>query len=78
MESRKDKSLIVIKGEEFKLNLKEQIDESDIFYDQYLEAAEMLNDIVTINEDESGVDMSLSGIALSLLVPYLRPFWTNL
>lgn len=56
MESRKDKSLIVIKGEEFKLNLKEQIDESDIFYDQYLEAAEMLNDIVTINGGESGAD----------------------
>ena len=52
MESRKDKSLIVIKGEEFKLNLKEQIDESDIFYDQYLEAAEMLNRSMRLGSEQ--------------------------
>lgn len=41
-----EKVLTVIKGQEFKLSLKNKVEEQDIFYDQYLEAAAMLDDIV--------------------------------
>ena len=47
----REKILTVVKGEEFKLSFKEEIKETDIFYDQYLEAAGMLEDIVAINEN---------------------------
>ena len=44
------KILTITKGEEFKLTLREKIDEKDIFYEQYLNAADMLNDIVSVAE----------------------------
>ena len=50
------KILTIIRGEEFKLSLKEKIETTDIFYDQYLEAANMLEDIVAINDDEKRAD----------------------
>lgn len=50
------KILTIIRGEEFKLSLKEKIETTDIFYDQYLEAANMLDDIVAINDDEKRAD----------------------
>lgn len=50
------KILTIIRGEEFKLSLKEKIEETDIFYDQYLEAADMLDDIVIVNEDKEQMD----------------------
>ena len=39
-----EKVLTVIKGQEFKLSLKNKVEKQDIFYDQYLEAAAMLDD----------------------------------
>lgn len=48
-----EKVLTVIKGQEFKLSLKKKIEEQDIFYDQYLEAATMLDDIVVNDEDDN-------------------------
>jgi len=50
------KVLTIIRGEEFKLSLKEKIEETDIFYDQYLEAADMLDDIVIVDEDKEQMD----------------------
>lgn len=44
--------LTITRGEEFKLSLKEEIQENDIFYEQYMNAAGMLDDIVAVNEDE--------------------------
>ena len=52
------KILTIIRGEEFKLSLKEKIETTDIFYHQYLEAANMLDDIVAINDDEKRADWS--------------------
>ncbi|MBU5481556.1 hypothetical protein [Blautia sp. MSJ-19] len=51
-----EKVLTVIKGQEFKLSLKDKIEEKDIFYNQYLEAAAMLDDIVANNEKENLAD----------------------
>lgn len=49
----KDARLLTItRGEEFKLSLKEEIQENDIFYEQYMNAAGMLDDIVAVDEDE--------------------------
>lgn len=38
-----EKRLTIIKGEEFKISVKEKIDCTDIFYDQYISAARMLD-----------------------------------
>lgn len=51
-----EKVLTVIKGQEFKLSLKDKIDEKDIFYNQYLEAAAMLEDIVESDESNKLAD----------------------
>ena len=51
-----EKVLTVIKGQEFKLSLKDKIDEKDIFYSQYLEAAAMLEDIVESDESDKLAD----------------------
>ena len=51
-----EKVLTVIKGQEFKLSLKDKIDEKDIFYNQYLEAAAMLEDIVESVESNKLAD----------------------
>lgn len=46
------KKLTIIKGEEFKISVREQIDGTDIFYDQYVNAAKMLDTIVAERESE--------------------------
>lgn len=51
-----EKVLTVIKGQEFKLSLKDKIEEKDIFYSQYLEAAAMLEDIVESDESDKLAD----------------------
>ena len=45
------RELVINKGEEFKLSVREKIDKTDIFYDQYIAAAKMLDDIVAGRED---------------------------
>lgn len=45
-----EKRLTIIKGEEFKISVKEKIDRTDIFYDQYISAARMLDAIVAGQE----------------------------
>ena len=44
-----EKILTIVKGEEFKFSVKDTINETDIFYDQYIKAARMLDDIVSGN-----------------------------
>lgn len=46
------RELVIIKGEEFRLSVRSKIDGKDIFYDQYREAAKMLDDIVAVGLDE--------------------------
>lgn len=45
-----EKRLTIIKGEEFKISVKEKIECTDIFYDQYISAARMLDAIVAGQE----------------------------
>ena len=45
------RELVINKGEEFKLSVREKIEKTDIFYDQYIAAAKMLDDIVAGRED---------------------------
>lgn len=47
----KEKVLTIVKGEEFKLSMKETIEEDDIFYEQYVSAASMLDDIVSSKQN---------------------------
>lgn len=47
----KEKVLTIIKGEEFKLSMKDTIEEEDIFYEQYVSAASMLDDIVSSKQN---------------------------
>ena len=42
------RQLVIKKGEEFKISVKDKIETTDLFYDQYISAAKMLNDIVSI------------------------------
>ena len=37
------RQLVIKKGEEFKISVKDKIETTDLFYDQYISAAEMLN-----------------------------------
>ena len=53
---KNEKILTIIKGQEFKLSLKDEIKVNDIFYDQYLEAAAMLENIVTSEEGDKKLD----------------------
>ena len=53
---KNEKILTVIKGQEFKLSLKDKIEINDIFYDQYLEAAAMLENIVANEERDKQPD----------------------
>lgn len=53
---KNEKILTVIKGQEFKLSLKDKIELKDIFYDQYLEAATMLENIVANEESDKQPD----------------------
>ncbi|NBH83161.1 hypothetical protein D7X88_10500 [bacterium C-53] len=48
-----ERQIVIIKGEEFKLSVKDKISEKDIFYDQYISAARMLDDIVAVRENTS-------------------------
>lgn len=48
-----DKILTIVRGEEFKINIKKEIEETDIFYDQYRKAARILDDIVAFNDTEA-------------------------
>ena len=51
-----EKVLKIIKGEEFKISIQKEIDQTDIFYDQYVNAAGMLDTIVANrNLEESGL-----------------------
>ena len=56
MGEKNEKILTVIKGQEFKLSLKDKIEIKDIFYDQYLEAATMLENIVANEESDKQPD----------------------
>ena len=47
------RKLVINKGEEFKLSIRNKIDRSDIFYNQYLDATRMLDDILAKKDDES-------------------------
>lgn len=47
------KELVIRRGEEFKLFVKDNIDESDIFYEQYEAAARMLDDILDKQNGQS-------------------------
>lgn len=51
-----NKKLNIIKGEEFKVNIQKEIDEKDIFYDQYAKAAQMLDDIVMFDDAAASAD----------------------
>ena len=53
---KNEKILTVIKGQEFKLSLKDKIEINDIFYDQYLEAAAMLENIMANEENDKQPD----------------------
>lgn len=53
---KNEKILTVIKGQEFKLSLKDKIEINDIFYDQYLEAAAMLENIMANEENDKQLD----------------------
>ncbi len=50
-----EKKLIINRGEEFKLYVKDKIDKMDIFYDQYIAAARMLDDILAKHDDNSDI-----------------------
>ena len=64
-----EKVLTIIRGEEFKLSFKDKIGENDIFYDQYLNAAGMLDDIVAVNEK---MRECLTGAKLKLRITLLH------
>lgn len=44
--------LIIFKGEEFKVSVKEEINENDIFIDEYRRAMAMLDEIVMASNNE--------------------------
>ncbi len=48
-----EKILVINKGEEFKLFVKDKIDKTDIFYEQYVIAARMMDDILAEHNGDS-------------------------
>lgn len=60
---KNEKILTIIKGQEFKLSLKDKIEINDIFYDQYLEAAAMLN-IINLRKKWKGICSQVPFIVL--------------
>ena len=48
---KNEKVLVINKGEEFKATVIDKIDKTNIFYDQYMDAARMLNEIVARHDD---------------------------
>lgn len=49
MEDKRE--LVIKRGEEFKISIKDKIETTDLFFDQYVSAAKMLDDIVSIVDD---------------------------
>lgn len=43
--------LVIVKGQEFKISVQDTIKEDDIFIEQYKQAADMLNAILSENQD---------------------------
>ena len=39
------REITILKGDEFKIAVKDKIEENDIFFEEYRRAAEMLNEI---------------------------------
>lgn len=50
MENKRE--LVIKRGEEFKISVKDRIEKTDLFYDQYISAAKMLNDIVSYSDKD--------------------------
>ena len=46
------RELVIKRGEEFKISIKDKIEKTDLFYDQYISAAKMLDSIIAIVDDE--------------------------
>lgn len=51
--------LTIMKGEEFKLTVKEKINKDDIFIDQYRSALEMVDEIIEASKRESKIESDL-------------------
>ncbi|MCM1245276.1 MAG: hypothetical protein NC293_06475 [Roseburia sp.] len=51
-----EKILTIVKGEEFKVNIREKIAENDIFYDQYVKAARILDDIIGLEHKSKSAE----------------------
>lgn len=47
-----EKILTIVKGEEFKINIEKEINENDIFYDQYVRSAKILDDIIVFDDKQ--------------------------
>ncbi|MBD5525382.1 MAG: hypothetical protein HDR04_13375 [Lachnospiraceae bacterium] len=50
MEDKRE--LVIKRGEEFKISIKDKIETTDLFFDQYVSAAKMLDDIVSTVDDD--------------------------
>lgn len=48
-----ERELVIKRGEEFKISVKDKIEKTDLFYDQYISAAKMLNDIVSYADKDT-------------------------
>ena len=46
------RELVIKKGDEFKISIKDKIEKTDLFYDQYISAAKMLDNIISIVDDD--------------------------
>lgn len=45
-----ERELVIKRGEEFKISVKDKIEKTDLFYNQYISAAKMLDDIVSYSD----------------------------
>lgn len=46
------RELVIKRGEEFKISVKDKIEKTDLFYDQYILAVKMMNDIVSYSDKD--------------------------
>lgn len=46
------RELVIKRGEEFKISVKDKIENTDLFYDQYILAVKMMNDIVSYSDKD--------------------------
>lgn len=46
------RELVIKRGEEFKISVKDKIEKTDLFYNQYILAAKMMNDIVSYSDKD--------------------------